>query len=308
MTGATAVTATKVRYIKLGPSGRWAQRSIDKGEIHFGYQGVRHDLCVQRDWGAVRTFLSKERSGGALTSGVREVRDFYELGSDTLWITIHGQHLLWTFAEASVQWLGETETSGARMRKAIGGWKRDDIGGQPLTLNRLSSKLTQVAGYRGTICEVKDVDYLLRRIDGVIEPIVEEANNLRLQMTSLATRMIKQLHWKDFETLTDLIFARSGWQRQTTTGKDADIDMLIQMPSTSETGFVQVKSKTNQAELDAYYQKFLESGTDRFFFVSHSSGPLSLPKDKRCHLWVGNDLGDVVVRNGLFDWVVQRVG
>jgi hypothetical protein len=32
-------------------------------------------------------------------------------------------------------------------------------------------------------------------------------------MRDIGLRMVRQLDWRDFETLVDLIFARGGWQR-----------------------------------------------------------------------------------------------
>ena len=304
------VSAKNVRYIKLGQNGRWAKRSIDNGEIHFGYRGIPHELCAGGSWAEVERVLAPMRnSPGAVTSGVREVRDFYELDREALWITTHGRYLWWAFAEADVEWIGETEDSGARVRRTVSGWSNKDVTGRPLVLDQLSSKLTQVAGYRSTICDVRHKDYLLRRINGLTEPIVEEAENVRAQLVSVARRLIVGLHWSDFETLTDLIFARSGWQRLTLVGRDADIDILFQQPSTKETAFVQVKSSSGQAELDDYYERFQNSDADRFFFVCHSpKGTLRLPADKRCHLWVGDELASVVVRHGLFDWALQHNG
>lgn len=66
------------------------------------------------------------------------------------------------------------------------------------------------------------------------------------------------LHWADFETLADLIFARSGWQRSTPVGERlADIDILMEQPTTGETAFVQVKSRADQGVLDDYLTRIL---------------------------------------------------
>src|ERR1700730_9581136 len=46
----------------------------------------------------------------------------------------------------------------------------------------LSSKLTKVANFRATICKVEEEDYLLRRINGIEEPVVARANEARRAM------------------------------------------------------------------------------------------------------------------------------
>ena len=96
-------------------------------------------------------------------------------------------------------------------------------------MNDLTTRLTQVANYRGTICAVRAKDYLLRKINAEEEPIVAVATSARAAMLSSAREMIAELHWADFEIMVDLIFARGGWQRTSVLGGTmADIDLLIE--------------------------------------------------------------------------------
>jgi hypothetical protein len=126
-------------------------------------------------------------------------------------------------------------------------------------------------------------------------------------MTSLAIEMIRGLDWADFETLTDLIFARSGWQRSTRVGENLpDYDLVMEQPTTGETAFVQVKSKATQSEVDDYLGRFRRGGYDRLFFVCHSDETLTLPDEARLHLFQGERLSDAAVKNGLYDWLVER--
>jgi hypothetical protein len=128
-------------------------------------------------------------------------------------------------------------------------------------------------------------------------------------MMAVAVEMIRGLHPADFEILTDLIFARSGWQRSTRVGKDPDIDLAMEQPTTGEIAFVQVKSKAGQATVDDYLGRFHRSGYDRFFFVCHSAqGKLTLPDEPRLHLFEGEQLADAAVKNGLYDWLIERSG
>ena len=152
--------------------------------------------------------------------------------------------------------------------------------------------------------------YLLRRINGVEEPIIARANEARKAMIVVAVEMIKGLHWADFETLSDLIFARSGWQRSTCVGENlTDIDLIMEQPTTGETAFVQIKSTAGQATVDDYLGRFRRGGYDRFFFICHSAqGRLILPDEPRLHLFEGERLADAAVKNGLYDWLIERSG
>lgn len=303
-----AIAPKDVRYIKLGDGGRWANDAIERGYVAFGYHSIPHEICVAEDWDGVRRLLDDRKSEGAKTAGVNEVVQFYEMGSDCLWITFAQGHLWWCFAEEQVVETNDEHNGPSRLRLAIGGWRNTDIAGRPLRVSQLSSKLTQTANFRATICQVKERDYLLRRVNAIDEPVVAEAGQARACMMAVAVKMIRGLHWADFETLADLIFARSGWQRSTPVGEGlADIDILMEQPTTGETAFVQVKSKADQGVLDDYLNRFRASGYNRFFFVCHSTrGVLALPNEQGLHLFEGEALAAAAVKNGLFDWLVER--
>ncbi len=122
------------------------------------------------------------------------------------------------------------------MRKTVDGWHKSNIQDEPLRTDHLSTKLTQVAAYCQTICSVKEADYLIRRINGVDEPVVARAREVRQAMVTVASEMIAGLHWAEFETLVDLIFSRSGWQRVSRVGENlTDVDLVLEQPSTGET-------------------------------------------------------------------------
>lgn len=46
----------------------------------------------------------------------------------------------------------------------IGGWPNTSLDDTPLRMSDLTTRLTLVANYRGTICAVRAGDYLLRKI------------------------------------------------------------------------------------------------------------------------------------------------
>lgn len=48
---------------------------------------------------------------------------------------------------------------------------------------------------------------------------------------------------------------------------------------------------------------------DRFFFICRSlKGLLSAPHDRAdVHVWTGRELGSIIIRLGLHDWVMERL-
>lgn len=290
------IEAQDIRYIKLGTKGRWAEAALSRNELHFGYGKVTHDLAVAADIGQIRTALvAQGRDVQAATRDAREVIDFYHLGSDCLWITFAQDHLWWTFADPEVVWLTEDlKITGERIRKSIGGWKNTDLNGVPLKIDSLSTRLTKVAGYRRTICNVEAGEYLLRRLNGIEEPIVATSAAARNSLIDALAESIAVLHWKDFETLIDIVFARSGWNRVSAIGgTQKTVDMELEQVTTGEVAAVQVKSVASQKTLDEYIERVDETDRfDRFFFVCHSpKGELSIPSERRdIHIWAGRDL------------------
>lgn len=303
----------EVRYIKLGRGGRWKDASLDRGQIHFGHRDVSHELASSGDWQAATAFLreSVSKTPAKAKDVTREIRDFYELGDDCLWITFARGHLWWTFAQRPVDWVGrDSNGQGQRSRRTTEPWRNTDIRGQPLRTSDLSTKLTQLAAYRGTVCRVREADYLLRRINGLQEPVVDRAQEVRHGMISAATDMITSLHWADFETMVDLNFARSGWQRVTAVGgSQKDVDLILEQPTTGEKAFVQVKSRAGQKVFDDYLQRFQNDGSfHRMFFVCHTpKGRIQQNDLPGIHLWTGDALAEMAVKSGLFDWLIDKV-
>ncbi len=307
------IKAQDIRYIKLGPKGRWADAALSRNELHFGYGKVTHDLAVAADIGQIRTALvAQGRDVQAATRDAREVIDFYHLGSECLWITFARDHLWWTFADPEVIWLTQDlKLVGERIRKSIGGWKNTDLNNVPLKIDSLSTRLTKVAGYRRTICNVEAREYLLRRLNGIEEPIVAKSAAARNTLIDVLAESIAALHWKDFETLIDIVFARSGWNRVSAIGgTQKTVDMELEQVTTGEVAAVQVKSVASQKTLDEYVERVDETDRfDRFFFVCHSpKGDLSIPSERRdIHVWAGRDLAATILKMGLHDWVIEKI-
>jgi Restriction endonuclease len=307
------ITAPSVRYIKLGRGGGWEAISLERGELHFGHGKITHEMALAGDREQMKQHRIRQgRDARAAAEDAREVLDFYHLGPDCLWITFAQDRLWWTFAEPEVHWLGGGGVNhGERMRKAIGGWRSTDINGIPIRIDSLSTKLTKVASYRRTICAVEAEEYLLRRINGIAEPLVAKANQARDALLDVVTEAITSLHWQDFETMVDVIFARSGWHRASAIGgKQKLVDLVLEQPTTAERGAVQVKSSADQKTLDAFISRADEAGLfDRLFFVCHTpKGKLTAPIDRAdTHIWFGRELAKTALRLGLSDWIFERV-
>lgn len=298
-----------IRYIKLGPGGEQARACFDGGYVGMSFHEESHADCIAGDWDRIRTgFLSRGKKPGKATAHANELRDFYTLGPDTLWVTFAEAKLWWTFAEPAVTYHDGLPLP--RRRRVINPWRATNLSGDPLRLRDLSTTLTSTAAFQGTCCQFKASDYLVRRINGIPEPLAQEAEAHRQKTIDLVQRLMAALHWRDFEIMVDLIFSASGWRRVGVLGEtEADLDLLLQQSATGERAFVQVKSSATPAVLEDYVQRFAAHDCERMFFVCHSpSKALSAAKaPDGAELWFGEALADQVLHAGLFDWLVQRI-
>lgn len=309
------VAADKARYIKLGPKGAWERKAIDDGVLLFGYQSVPHELALGGDLDALtQFFLNQGRGKGTARRHAIQVLDFYTLGKDTLWITFADGYLWWCIATPGVEDLGhDDETAdreGSRLRNTIDGWHNESVGGNKLYMNELNGGLVQTQRFQGTICDVKLFDYLLRKINDEELPEIIRGKEAQKQACQSVEELMTLLTWRDFEILVDLVFSSSGWRRVGQAGgtqKTLDLDLIL--PSTGERAFVQIKSRTSQAELDDYLERFETEPSDRMFYVYHTAPTeLCCGGISGCNLIGSARLAEMVLDAGLFSWLLRKAG
>lgn len=306
------VNAETVKYIKLGRRGAWERLCLGDGTLRFGYPDVPHDLALDGDIDRLRRFfLDRGDDPKVASSHANQIHCFYHAEPHTLWITVAEGFVWWCFSRTGVEHLGgdkeEREARGARLRHTVDGWRNTSLAGRPLRVSELNGRLTKVAAYQMTICNVEARAYLLRRINDEDLPEAVSAKAARSAALDSIRSLLKLLTWKDFELLVDLVFAQSGWRRiGATGGSQKTVDLEFELPSTGERAFAQVKSSTNQAQLDDYVERLAWRDEERMFFVYHS-GPRQLTtSDPRVVLIGPSRLADMVFQAGLFDWLLEK--
>lgn len=298
-------------YIKLGPKGEYEEESLlQTHTVHVGWIEVPYGLCERGEWDNVRLKILPEVRGhqGTATNLRNQLRKFYESGTDVLWITFYQDHLYWCFADQTVT----MQADGSRIRKAIGGWKRCDINGKDLDSSRLSGSLLAIQGYQSTICNVSkdNLTYLVRKINGESSPHEQKAIAARDALIDSLVEIIQELHWKEFELLSDLIFRQAGWQRLGVLGKaQKDIDLDLLSPITQERYRVQVKAAAGVGEyqilvnLASTNQEFA-----RYYFVVHrpDASLQNMVEDPLVKIWFAKDVARFAVNYGLADWIIAK--
>jgi len=244
-----------------------------------------------------------------VTRHIDQVKKFYEEPETTLWITFHSDRLWWCFAKPDVVLLSDR----SKTRTVVDRWRDPDINGKTLIKGHLSGKLLATQSFQGTICSVKEVGYLLHKINGTSEPHVAEAERTLETLVAALKPIIRNMHPKDLEILTDLIFRQGGWQRTGVAGEvEKDIDLDLISPITQERIAIQVKSKASLAVYEDYQSKFVDmSGFTRFYFVTHSPDKklqtyLEGNADEKLKFWGVEELARQAAQNGLVRWLIDK--
>ena len=306
----TQVSATKALFIKLGEGGIWQAECIEKGTLRFSYREVPHDICQAGNWPEVeRKARGFSKDKGSATRHVNQIRQFYEADEKVLWVTFHSNRLWWCFSNPAIKPL----PNGERIREVVTPWSDCDRHGERLLFGKISGKLLATRGFRGTICTISDVDYLLHKINGTNEPHVVAAQTAFESLQRCLIPIIQKLHEKDLEILVDLVFRQAGWQRVGVSGgteKDIDLDLIS--PVTGERIAVQVKSRASVAVWQKYRKTFADmKGFTRFYFVTHSPDvslqmEADAADDPDFVLWGIEQLAGQAVRGGLTGWLLDK--
>lgn len=310
------IKASAVKFIKLGRGGVWEEYCIKNNVIALGFDNPYHDQCQQENWDFIyqywfnksqkNTDTAKKTEATKITN---QIRDFYTAPTNVMWITFHNRKLYWCFSEREVE-EHHIDAIGycARIRRVIGNWQSTDVNGSELFVESLSGKLTMVQMYRGTICAVKESEYLLRKINAVESDQIIKVTETFKQLINSIKPLITSLTWKDFELLVDLVFSNAGWQRIATLGgteKDIDLDLLS--PVSGRRAFVQVKSQSSLDEFTDYIKAF--EGMNQYsemYYVCHTD--LDIPKDSKQNIqFIGLEkMAELTVNAGLVNWLIAK--
>ena len=308
-----------VRYVKNGRGGCWWSIARDKGQIHAGWSNIPHALLVDPgDFVAIQAAVEQDPElnpdPGARRRDFNQLRDLLDHPSRHVWITIEDAYLWWCTVKdgATPNQQGWNAAAGNFWLTCAQPWSNKSLGGRLLAISDLPGIVSRVAGFRGTVCEPKGADSILRVISDERDTNATTAALARSAYEQAVSVMVQQLTWQDFEQLVDLILARTAWTRISKLGGvQQGYDIEAENIAADEIAFIQVKSSAGQRELIEYVKIFQERRErfDRMIFAVHSPETALLPPtDIPVQVWTGNRLARLVVRLGLGEWVETRLG
>jgi hypothetical protein len=303
------IIPTSAFYIKLGSEGIHAETCIQKdGTVWLGYNEIAHNLCTGKEWEQVRTiFIEQLKSDpGAATRHTNQIKAFYEADENVLWITFHKNQLWWCFAKPEVI----LQSDGSKIRNTVDGWHETNVNRDEFDISRLSGSLLSVQGFRGTICAVREFEYLVRKINGESSALEKAAQDSYQGLRQALEKIIRELDWKEFELLTDLIFRQAGWQRISQLGKtQKTLDLELLSAIANERYWVQVKSRADISTFRKFQEETMGTGGyNRCYLVVHSpSSNLTKELETETHkLLLLDDIARLTVQYGLADWVIGK--
>ncbi len=302
------ISASKVLYIKLGRGGKWEHECIYKTQnLKIGYKEISHKDCIRGEWDKVeKDWKVGDLNPGSITRHINQLKYFYEAGEDALWITFHANLLWWGFSKQELT----VELDNTKVRPIIDKWNCKDINGDDLRTDRLRGSLVSIQGFRGTICSVRDSEYVINKINGKESKDVKEVQNSLSELETKLETLIKGLQWEDFEILMDLIFRQAGWQRVSKLGgTQKTIDLELISPITEEKYCVQIKSQANLATFNEYKKQFEDmQGFSRFYFIVHSpaSDLEDIIEDDEFELILPHKITQWALKYGLVEWLLDK--
>jgi len=301
------VDIEKAFYLKLGRGGEWEDEAIRTGKIRFGWiEQTLEDINTRR-WDLIEEKVRANFNGKhkrEATRALNGLRMIAESGPEDLWITFYQDKLWWTRVASS-----PVEKDGISFfRRTAQPWTDYSASGRLLAINDLPGQLAQIQGFRWTVCRVNCLNQLRRTLSGTRSDLATLISSDRDALAHHLTEAIKELHWKDFEILVDLVFRDAGWVRISVLGQQAKAyDLELLEPITGDRYVVQVKSRAGRADMEKTEANFSPKDFRRVYFVVHSPANDLANDNKFVELVPPDRLARLVMDAGLARWLEDKV-
>lgn len=301
-------------YIKLGEGGRWAEESIRNGIVRIGWKNISLNDINLRNWDIIKQLIQKDYENrnkkNGYTQDFEALKRFVDSDDEVVIITFFENKMYWCSMGNSIV----EQDNVSKFRQTKKGWCCKPISKEEKIFysSEISGKISKTQAFQGTLCQYKpeEIDIINRLLNNIPNPSVEEIMEKKTEICELITRILTDLHWKDCEILTDLIFQQSGWHRISMSGGSLEyMDLEYIEPINNERYIVQVKSGAKLIDFLNYRSKFVHKGYRKLFFVSFNPS-IELIRhisDKdNVELLCGTKLASLIFNLGLTDWVLKK--
>lgn len=307
------ITFKNAYYIKLGEKGAWEADSIANDRMRIGWDHIDLADLNGGAWDRIEERLRSSWTAdkqAVATRDLNRLRDIVDSTEDDVWITFHQATMWWTrLKRAPVR-----QDATSKYRETLHAWRKEPLtGGRVLAVNELPGKIATVQGFRGTVCRISDPALLQRVLSGERSDLAGQLHAQRNALVASVQAAIQALHWKDFESLVDMVFRHAGWQRVSVLGQqDRGYDLDLREPVLGERYVVQVKSRAGLAEFNRTSAEFSADVYRKVFFVTHTPAPdlvAASPLDVPSHVVLvkPEDLALLAFNAGLVNWLADKV-
>lgn len=302
------VNCKNAYYVKLGKQGVWVESSIKKSILRIGWPNQSLSDINKGRWDIIQKQLEDEiPNKGTATRDCHALRMLCESTAEDIWITFHASHLWWCkVAEPRI-----FKDKESKYRK-VSFWCCHDIFGTPLLANQIPGRISKLQGFRGTICKVKEVEEITGLINCQYSPEFVAIRHSRDLLCRHVETGLRRLHWKDFETLVDLLFRATGWRRVSVLGENMKyLDIELEEPINGEMYQVQVKSSAMLRDFQEYAKTFQGEKYRKLFFVVHTPDKklieMQNQKENPVQLVLPGRLAEMVVDLGMLGWLLNKI-
>ena len=302
------ITCKNAYYVKLGEKGKWEKSSIEENIIRIGWRKQTLQDINSGEWHTIKIELQNQNKHKATaTRDLTALQQICRSTSEDIWITFHKNQLWWCKVCGPEIFSDEI----SKYRK-VEKWHCQDVCGRSLFAAQIPGRLAKLQGFRGTICKVREVNELVRLINCQSSPEYAAIYSAKESLNEHVRAGLKRLHWKDFETLADLLFSSAGWRRVSILGQTMKYsDIELEDPINKEMYQVQVKSKASLQEFQSYSKKFDDGKYRKLFFVVHTpdSKLAAVVPDSASpiQLVLPNRLAEMVIEQGILNWLMDKI-
>ncbi len=298
---------TTAHYIKLGQGGKWAADCIQNSRLRLGWFAHTIEDIQAGHWEKIeqQALAVGNAKLGPVRADLNALRRIVESGPNEVWITFHQAKLWWT------RITGELTQDAESKYRVTAQWSDKSLIGRLLVINDLPGNIAKLQRFSGTTCRVQHIELLQRLLNGTSSPLADDISKTKKALAGALSKAIQQLHWKDFETLVDLVFRHAGWIRVSILGQqEKGYDLVLQEAITRDRFVVQVKSQAGLAEVLKTASELSPPTYRKVFFVVHSPNTDLVPLPAvPAHVEVVDPcrLGELALNAGLTDWLEDKV-
>jgi hypothetical protein len=309
-----SIPVNHVRYVKLGTKeDNWEKTCFEKGWIPLGYPEA---IDIDKESSEEKKLKKIE------AASKKSIRDFFNLGEDTVWVMFRGSKLYWGRAFKDINCFGikeELEEYEKNIMQNIKDGKPKPYflyrtikdGWQCLPLKKENSIEFDIEKIDGVISKTASTQHSICRFDGgrnskkiknYISNLIHKNYQTSDKMSEKA--LIKSLSPTNFELFISNIYSQLGYLNLTQVGGSTqkDTDLILLSPEKTRL-LIQIKTSANQDTFNRYAEIF--KGEEEAYFIYHTGSISKIPGKTLKPLHIDELLNDVKPANRslLLEWL-----